>query len=255
MDKQNQSGDKSNATSTEGRTDEKNGLKKPNKRSEFFADSLNGKKLPEIVIDKRDLKLLKPSERKSDRLAMNSDGQIGNQAKLAKTVGANTPPVRPDNIEGLKEGLVEKKHVAEITRSDYQLLKNKRGIAETGNLLKTNGNGRKYNITKSSQNVKLPTNGSKLTSPSLYSLKIQPNNNDVFSTNKNGVSQAYSTTEVNRIILAGNKNIRDANFANKSLASIAMGSTDGKKLFIRRVPTSPSELLNLNNNGQLPHVT
>lgn len=31
----------------------------------------------------------------------------------------------------------------------------------------------------------------------------------------------------------------------RSLASIGMGSTDGKKLTIRRVPTSPSELLNL----------
>lgn len=31
----------------------------------------------------------------------------------------------------------------------------------------------------------------------------------------------------------------------RSLASIGMGSTDGKKLTIRRVPTSPTELLNL----------
>lgn len=33
----------------------------------------------------------------------------------------------------------------------------------------------------------------------------------------------------------------------RSLASIGMGSTDGKKLTIRRVPTSPSELLNIAN--------
>lgn len=248
MDKRNPSGESNTISSipTENKLDKINGLKKPNKRAEFFADSSIGKKLPEIVIDKRDLKLLlKPSERISS---------VSDQARLAKGTSA-----RPDTIDGLKEALVEKKHLAEIARSEYHLLKNKRGIAESGNLLKS-GNGRKHNIaniTKSSQNVKQPasSNGSKLTSPSLYSLKIQPNNNDVFSSNKNGVSQAYSTTEVNRIIIAGNRNIRDSNFANKSLASIAMGSTDGKKLFIRRVPTSPSELLNLNNNGQLPHVT
>lgn len=33
----------------------------------------------------------------------------------------------------------------------------------------------------------------------------------------------------------------------RSLASIGMGSTDGRKLTIRRVPTSPTELLNLAN--------
>lgn len=35
----------------------------------------------------------------------------------------------------------------------------------------------------------------------------------------------------------------------RSLASIGMGSTDGRKLTIRRVPTSPSELLNYSMNG------
>lgn len=121
------------------------------------------------------------------------------------------------------------------------------------------------NLTKSNQNVhvKLPPVSSKLTSPSLYSLKMNsPNNHlntnstDLFVNNKpGGVSQSFSTTEVNRINLANrNSSILDSNFANKSLASIAMGSTDGKKLFIRRVPTSPSELLNLTTNSHLPHV-
>lgn len=31
----------------------------------------------------------------------------------------------------------------------------------------------------------------------------------------------------------------------RSLASIGMGSTDGKKMVIRRVPTSPTELLSI----------
>ncbi|KAJ1522239.1 hypothetical protein ONE63_002546 [Megalurothrips usitatus] len=35
----------------------------------------------------------------------------------------------------------------------------------------------------------------------------------------------------------------------RSLASIGMGSTDGRKLTIRRVPTSPNELLNYSMNG------
>lgn len=35
----------------------------------------------------------------------------------------------------------------------------------------------------------------------------------------------------------------------RSLASIGMGSTDGRKLTIRRVPTSPNELLNYSLNG------
>lgn len=33
----------------------------------------------------------------------------------------------------------------------------------------------------------------------------------------------------------------------RSLASIGMGSTDGKKMVIRRVPTSPTELLSIIN--------
>lgn len=33
----------------------------------------------------------------------------------------------------------------------------------------------------------------------------------------------------------------------RSLASIGMGSTDGKKMVIRRVPTSPTELLSIMN--------
>nr|CAD7200631.1 unnamed protein product [Timema douglasi] len=35
------------------------------------------------------------------------------------------------------------------------------------------------------------------------------------------------------------------NMSMRSLASIGMGSTDGRKVTIRRVPTSPSELLNI----------
>lgn len=33
----------------------------------------------------------------------------------------------------------------------------------------------------------------------------------------------------------------------RSLAAIGMGSTDGKKMIIRRVPTSPAELFNIIN--------
>ncbi|KAI5697135.1 hypothetical protein M8J75_005763 [Diaphorina citri] len=203
-----------------------------------------GNAKPEIVIDKKLLKSVQnQGDKKSDRLTISDNGSQGkgkaNDASRVKSSG------------DVKEPLVEKKNISE-TKTDH--LK-KRGIVETGNLIKSNGSNGKQNVasfTKSNQNfsLKLPT-GSKLTSPSLYSLHPT----DVFSTNQNGVSQSYSTTEVNRIILAGNKNMKEANFANKSLASIAMGSTDGKKLFIRRVPTSPSELLNLNNNGQPPHIT
>lgn len=40
----------------------------------------------------------------------------------------------------------------------------------------------------------------------------------------------------------------------RSLASIGMGSTDGRKLTIRRVPTSPNELLNYSMNGGRIHA-
>uniref|UniRef100_A0A8D8UZB9 Sodium- and chloride-dependent GABA transporter ine n=1 Tax=Cacopsylla melanoneura TaxID=428564 RepID=A0A8D8UZB9_9HEMI len=183
-----------------------------------------------------------------------------NQAKVRESAGARLVAGKLE-VNSLEPQAV-KKQIDDITRND-NLLKSKRGIAETGNLIKTSSNGKKHNIaslTQSNQNFRTANTSSKLTppqkqiSPSLYSLKIHPTT-DVFSANKNGVSQSYSTTEVNRIILANSKTMRDADFANQSLASIAMGSTDGKKLFIRRVPTSPSELLNLNNNGQLLHVT
>ncbi|KAL1451617.1 hypothetical protein WDU94_005976 [Cyamophila willieti] len=189
------------------------------------------------------------------KLGGNMATENENQAKVRESVGTRTVAGKLE-----EEPQVVKKHVDDVTRSD-NLVKSKRGIAETGKL-KTS-NGKKHHIaslTQSNQNFRSPnmssklTTPQKLTSPSLYSLKIHPTT-DVFSANKNGVSQSYSTTEVNRIILANSKTMRDADFANQSLASIAMGSTDGKKLFIRRVPTSPSELLNLNNNGQLPHVT
>uniref|UniRef100_A0A8D9BQ06 Transporter n=1 Tax=Cacopsylla melanoneura TaxID=428564 RepID=A0A8D9BQ06_9HEMI len=183
-----------------------------------------------------------------------------NQAKVRESAGTRLVAGKLE-VNSLEPQAV-KKQIDDITRND-NLLKSKRGIAETGNLIKTSSNGKKHNIaslTQSNQNFRTANTSSKLTppqkqiSPSLYSLKIHPTT-DVFSANKNGVSQSYSTTEVNRIILANSKTMRDADFANQSLASIAMGSTDGKKLFIRRVPTSPSELLNLNNNGQLLHVT
>lgn len=81
----------------------------------------------------------------------------------------------------------------------------------------------------SSLNTSPGTLTSSATSPQPLHTLLQLNNSYIFS-DSNGSGKMYS----------------DA-ISIRSLASIGMGSTDGRKMIIRRVPNTPAELLSIVN--------
>ncbi|KAJ9601473.1 hypothetical protein L9F63_000390, partial [Diploptera punctata] len=118
------------------------------------------------------------------------------------------------------------------------------GTVVSTNAMKQNKNGR-FSVTApnqkteyigSAQYVDIPGHGMPLTVSSLRSLKIDDangHNQEIITPSNQNWSSAFCFSEV-----ASQMSVR-------SLASIGMGSTDGRKVTIRRVPTSPTELFNI----------
>lgn len=98
---------------------------------------------------------------------------------------------------------------------------------------------RHYTWKPSVQGLKVPKN-----SPSLRSLKTS--NSEVTKSTENHVlaaSPSLRSFTYSDVPVTSLRPLSDV-VSLRSLVSIGMGSTDGKKLVIRRVPTSPSDLLN-----------
>lgn len=175
-------------------------------------------------------RLLMDGQQKVIIIPMNKNGTNGRTLPQVKVCSANSS----DSSEGKQTPPQprSKRHMAHAQNGHLHL-----------NASGTKPMGRQHIWRPQVHGMKMALN-----SPSLRSLKTnhfeeKSSDNRMLATSPSLRSFTYSDMPVTSL-----RPLSDV-VSLRSLVSVGMGSTDGKKLVIRRVPTSPSDLLNFANTS------